>query len=70
MDVPESFEVGQGRICGPTGHESLARPGFTLGTGLRSEALKGRPLTRRRGTSREIPVAPSGLLTFRMRFPG
>jgi hypothetical protein len=31
--------------------------------GLVPEALKGRPLTRRRGTYPEMPVAPSGLLT-------
>jgi len=31
--------------------------------GLMPEALKGRPLTRRRGTYPEMPVAPLGLLT-------
>ena len=30
---------------------------------LMPKALKGRPLTRRRGTYPEMPVAPSGLLT-------
>jgi hypothetical protein len=46
----------------PKGLKNLAQ-GLPWVFGLRLEALKGRPLTRRQGTSLEMPVAPSGLLT-------
>ena len=46
----------------PKGLKNLAQ-GLPWVFGLRLEALKGRPLTRHQGTSLEMPVALSGLLT-------
>ena len=46
----------------PKGLENLAQ-GLPWVFGLMPQALKGRPLTRRRGSYPEMPVAPSGLLT-------
>jgi hypothetical protein len=46
----------------PKGLKNLAH-GLPCVFGLSLEALKGCPLTRRQGTSLEVPVAPSGLLT-------
>ena len=56
----------------PKGLKNLAQ-GLPWVFGLKIEALKGRPLTRCQGTSLEMPVAPSGLLTlgaFRRANPG
>jgi len=47
---------------GPKGLKNLAQ-GLPWVFGLMPKALKGRPLTRRRATYPEMPVAPSGLLT-------
>ena len=54
---------------GPKGQESLAQ-GLPWVFGLSREALKGRPLATLPRTPREMPAAPSGLLTLGRIFPG